>query len=138
MRFMLFVYPDVDVAAEEWTPGEDDAARMNVFNEELSKAGVLLSLDGLHPPVEGARVRFSGAKASVTDGPFAEAKEVVGGYWVIDVKDKAEAVEWASRAPMADGDMIEVRRVFEMADFPEAVQAAATMSEQPPEQSAAR
>ena len=78
---------------------------------------MLLTLDGLHPPATGARVRFAGGKPTVTDGPFAEAKEVLGGYWMIQGKSQAEAIEWAKRAPMPDGDVIEVRRVQEMSDF---------------------
>lgn len=140
MRFILFVHPNLNTIGDDWDkPSAEDAAAMNVFNDELSKAGVLLALDGLHPPTEGARVRFAAdGKATVTDGPFTEAKEVVGGYWTIDVKSKDEAVAWASRCPMGDGDMIEVRRVYEMSDFPEDVQAAAAMSQEPPEQTAAR
>jgi hypothetical protein len=107
---------------------------MTKYNEELNKAGVLLSLDGLRPPGDGARVRFSGGVPAVTDGPFAEAKEVVGGYWLIQASSKEEAVEWASRCPGGDGDFIEVRRVYEMEDFPEDVQAAGQLSERPPEQ----
>jgi hypothetical protein len=98
---------------------------MMKYNEELHKAGVLLALDGLHPPSEGQRVSFQGGKAKVTDGPFAEAKELVGGYWMIDVKSKEEAIQWASRAPMGDNEIIEVRQVQEMEDFPADVQAAA-------------
>ena len=98
---------------------------MMKYNEDLSKAGVLLSLDGLKPPSAGARVSFSGGKPKVTDGPFAEAKECVGGYWMIQVKSKEEAIEWAKRAPMGDNEIIEVRQVQEMADFPADVQAAA-------------
>lgn len=95
---------------------------MTKYNRELTKAGVLLALDGLHPPSMGARVTFSGGKATVTDGPFAEAKEVLGGYWLIQVKSKAEAIEWAKRAPMPDGEFIEVRQVQELEDFPPDVQ----------------
>ena len=139
MRFMMFMYPNTDVIGEDWgVPSAEDVAAMGTFNEELTKAGVLLALDGLHPPVQGARVRFEGKQGTITDGPFAEAKEVVGGYWVIDVKDKAEAVEWASRCPAGDGDMIEVRRVFEWSDFSEDVQAAAELSSLPPEQTSAQ
>jgi hypothetical protein len=98
---------------------------MSRYNEELAKAGILLSLDGLHPAGKGARVSFSGGKANATDGPFTEAKELIGGYWLIQAKSKQEAVEWASRCPAADGDVIEVRQVFEMSDFPPEVQAAA-------------
>jgi hypothetical protein len=92
------------------------------YNESLQKAGVLLALDGLHPPSMGARVSFSGGKPKVTDGPFAEAKEVLGGYWMIQVKSKAEAIEWASRCPASDNEVIEVRQVQEFSDFPADVQ----------------
>jgi len=139
MRFMLFMNPNTDVIGEDWeSPSAEDVAEMDKFNEKLTQAGVLLAADGLHPPTEGARVRRSGGKATATDGPFAEAKEVVGGYWTIDVKNKEEAVEWASRCLLREGDMIEVRRVYEMSDFPEDVQAAAELSQEPPEQTAAR
>jgi hypothetical protein len=134
MRFMMLMYPGIDADAESWEPSAEDVAAMTAYNEELNKAGVLLSLDGLRPPADGARLKFSGGKPAVTDGPFAEAKEVVGGYWVIQASSKEEAVEWASRCPAAEGDMIEVRRVFEMEDFPEDVQAAGQLSERPPEQ----
>src|SRR5207248_310295 len=88
-------------------------------------APAVLAFDGLHPPATGARVRFAGGKATVTDGPFTEAKEVLGGYWMIQVKSRAEAIEWAKRAPMQDGDIIEVRQVQEISDFPPDVQKAA-------------
>ncbi len=138
MRFMLFMNPDTQTIGDDWgTPDVEAVAAMGAFNEQLVQAGVLLAADGLHPPTEGARVRRTGGKPVVTDGPFAEAKEVVGGYWILDVKDKAEAVEWASRCPLTEGDMIEVRRVYEMSDFPDDVQAAAELSELPPEQTSA-
>jgi len=86
---------------------------------------VLLGLDGLHPPIKGKRVKFAGGKPRVTDGPFTESKELVGGYWMIQVKSKEEAVEWAKRAPMQDGDIIEVRQVQELSEFPPEIQAAA-------------
>jgi hypothetical protein len=95
------------------------------YNESLEKAGVLLALDGLHPPSMGARVSFKGGKATVTDGPFPETKEVVGGYWIIDVASKEEAVAWASRCPGSDNEVIEVRQIQEMSDFPPDVQQAA-------------
>ena len=95
------------------------------FNEELAKVGVLISLDGLQPISKGARVSFSGGKPRVTDGPLIKAKEVIGGYWMIDVKSKEEAVEWAKRVPAQEGDMIEIRQVFEVSDFPPEVQKAA-------------
>jgi len=138
MRFMLFMHPAIDADAESWEPSADDVAAMMAYNDELTRAGVLLALDGLQPPSKGARVRFSGGRATVTDGPFSEAKEVVGGYWIIQTKSKQEAVEWASRCPAADGDMIEVRQIFEMSDFPEDVQAAAGDFPAPPEQTAER
>lgn len=139
MRFIMFMYPDTDAIGEDWeSPSAEDAAAMGKYNEELTQAGILLALDGLHPPVEGARVRSAGGNVTVTDGPFAEAKEVVGGYWTIDVKDKAEAVAWASRCPLNAGDFVELRRVYEMSDFPDDVQAAAELSQTPPQQTSAR
>lgn len=137
MRFMMLVHPGVQADAD-WAPDPEDVGKMTAYNEQLTKAGVLLALDGLHPPSEGAVVRFPGGKPTVTDGPFAEAKEVVGGYWVIDVPSRDDAIAWASRCPMGDGDAIEVRRVFEMSDFPADVQAAAELSELPPEQTRSR
>jgi hypothetical protein len=119
MRFMMFMYPGIEEA--EWNPTAEAVAAMSRYNEELRKAGMLLALDGLHPPGEGARVTFADGGTTVTDGPFAEAKEVVGGYWLIQARSKQEAVEWASRCP-DDNCMIEVRRVFEMEDFPQDVQ----------------
>jgi hypothetical protein len=137
MRFMMFMYPGIEDEAN-WAPDPETVAAMTRYNEELSKAGVLLALDGLQPGSKGARVRFSGGKATVTDGPFAEAKELVGGYWIIQAKSKEEAVEWASRCPAGENDMIEVRQVYEMADFPADVQAAVVeLPQQPPEQTTA-
>jgi hypothetical protein len=98
---------------------------MMKYNESLQKAGVLLALDGLHPPSMGARVSFSGGKPQVTDGPFTETKEVVGGYWMIQVKSKEEAIEWAKRCPGSENEVIEVRQVQEFTDFPADVQKAA-------------
>src|SRR5687768_12310143 len=126
MRFMMLVIPkNYETAPPDAMPDAKSVERMMKYNEDLAKAGVLLSLDGLQPPSAGVRVTFPGGKPRVTDGPFAEAKECVGGYWMIQVKSKEEAVEWAKRAPMADGETIEVRQVHEMADFPPDVQAAA-------------
>jgi hypothetical protein len=124
MRYMMIMIPNIADEAD-WTPSAEAVAAMSKYNDTLSKAGVLLALDGLHPSSKGARVSFAGGKGTVTDGPFAEAKELVGGYWMIQVKSKEEAVEWASRCPAADGDVIEVRQVFEHEDFPADVQAAA-------------
>lgn len=126
MRFMLLVIPKGYETAQAGTvPDAEAVSRMMKFNESLQKAGVLLALDGLHPPSMGARVTFEGGKPRVQDGPFAEAKEVLGGYWMIQVRSREEAVEWATRCPMADNEIIEVRQVQEMADFPEDVQKAA-------------
>jgi hypothetical protein len=126
MRFMMLVIPKgYEKAEPDAMPAADAVAAMMKYNESLAKAGVLLSLDGLFPPSAGVRVSFSSGKAKVTDGPFAEAKECVGGYWMIQVKSKEEAIEWAKRAPMGDNEMIEVRQVHEMEDFPPDVQAAA-------------
>jgi len=124
MRFMMIMIPNIPDEAD-WEPDPEAVAAMSSYNEELTKAGVLLALDGLHPGSKGARVGFSGGKATVMDGPFTEAKEMVGGYWLIQAKSKDEAVEWASRCPGADGDVIEVRQVYEMSDFPPEVQEAA-------------
>jgi len=126
MRFMMLVIPKgYETAAPGTVPEADAVAKMMKYNEELQKAGVLLALDGLHPASMGARVSFEGGKPKVTDGPFAEAKEVLGGYWMIQVKSKEEAIEWAKRAPMSPNEIIEVRQVQEMSDFPPDVQEAA-------------
>ena len=126
MRFMMLVIPKgYEKAGADFAPPADLVAKMTKYNESLTKAGVLLGLDGLHPPAKGTRLRFSGGKPKVTDGPFAESKELIGGYWMIQVKSKEEAVEWAKRAPMQDGDIIEVRQVQEIEDFPADVRKAA-------------
>ncbi len=139
MRFMMIMLPNIrNVEAANWTPDAEAVAAMGKYNEELTKAGVLLALDGLQSPEKGARVSFAGGTASVTDGPFAEAKELIGGYWMIEAASKEEAVEWASRCPAADGDTIEVRQVYEMADFPPEVQEAGRLSQDPPAQTSAR
>jgi hypothetical protein len=128
MRFMMLMIPKgYEKAAPGTMPDAKAVAAMMKYNESLQKAGVLLALDGLQPPSMGARVTFSGGKPTVTDGPFAEAKEVLGGYWMIQVKSKEEAIEWAKRCPGSDNEMIEVRQVHEMADFPAEVQEAAAM-----------
>jgi hypothetical protein len=126
MRFMMLVIPKGYESAKPGTVPEAKAVEaMMKYNESLQKAGVLLALDGLHPPSMGARVSFEAGKPKVTDGPFAEAKEVLGGYWMIQVKSREEALEWAKRAPMSDNEIIEVRQVQEMADYPPDVQKAA-------------
>jgi hypothetical protein len=123
MRFMMFMLPNI-AEAEDWMPQPEAVAAMTKYNDELTGAGVLLSLDGLHPSTKGARVSFSGGRATVTDGPFTESKEVIGGYWLIDVSSKEEAVEWARRVPALDGQVVEVRQVFEPEDFPAEVREA--------------
>jgi len=135
MRFMMFIYPKLEGATggavdEAWMPPAEAVAAMTRYNDELTKAGVLLSLDGLHSPNEAVRVQFPSGKAPVvTDGPFTEAKEMVGGYWLIDVKSQEEAIEWAKRCPIGEGAAeIEVRLVFEMSEFPPELQAAAGYS----------
>jgi hypothetical protein len=126
MRFMMLVIPKGYESAPPGTlPDAEGVAKMMKFNTALQESGALIACDGLHPPSMGARVSFKGGKASVTDGPFIEAKEVLGGYWMIDVKSKADAIAWASKCPMGDNELIEIRQVQEMEDFPRDVQAAA-------------
>src|SRR6187551_536709 len=126
MRFMMLMIPKgYEKAAPGTMPDEKAVAAMMKYNESLQKAGVLLTLDGLHPPSMGARVSFAGGKPKVTDGPFAEAKEVIGGYWMIEVKSRDEAIEWAKRCPASEHEVIEIRPVQEMSDFPPDVQKAA-------------
>ncbi len=126
MRFMMLMIPKGYEKAEAGAmPDAKAVAAMMKYNESLQKAGVLLALDGLHPPAMGARVSFAGGKPTVTDGPFSEAKEVVGGYWMIDVKSKGEAIEWAKRCPGSGNEVIEIRQVQEFSDFPADMKAAA-------------
>ena len=126
MRFMMLMIPKgYESAAPGTMPSAEAVAAMMKYNESLQKAGVLLALDGLHPPSAGARVTFEGNKPTVIDGPFIEAKEVLGGYWMIQVKSKEEAIEWARRCPGSENEIIEIRQVQEMADFPPDVQEAA-------------
>jgi len=123
MRFMMIMFPG---GYENAKPGTvpDVAAfeAMGKYNERLQKAGVLLALDGLTPPSMGARFTFKGGKLKATDGPFPEAKEVVGGYWMIEVKSREEALEWASRIPGRENEMVEVRQVMEITDFDAEIQ----------------
>jgi hypothetical protein len=118
MRFMVIVKASKDSEAGVM-PSEQLLSEMGQFNEELAKAGVLLSGDGLHPSSKGARVRFSGAKRTVIDGPFAETKELIAGFWLWRVKSKEEAIEWVNRCPnpMPGESEIEIRQVFEAEDF---------------------
>ena len=125
MRFMMLMIPKgYEQAAPGTMPDAKSVAAMMKYNKELQEAGVLLALDGLHPPSTGARVSFAGGKPRVTDGPFPEAKEVVGGYWMIQVRSRDEAIEWAKRCPGGPNETIEIRQVQEMSDFPVDVQSA--------------
>jgi hypothetical protein len=120
MRFMMIVKANQDSEAGKM-PSEELLTAMGKYNEELMKAGVLVDLSGLQPSSKGARIRFSGGKRTVIDGPFAETKELIAGYWIINVKSKAEAIQWATRAPSPFGEgkegEIELRQFFEMEDF---------------------
>ena len=127
MRFMMFMIPAVyqpgpNEAKKGYAPRAEEIQEMMKFNEALAKAGALIALDGLHPKQEGARVSFATGKPVVTDGPFIETSEVVGGYWIIDVASKEDAVAWAQKCPAAKGDTIEVRRIFEIEVFPAEIQ----------------
>ncbi|WP_407176863.1 YciI family protein [Bradyrhizobium sp. STM 3562] len=126
MRFMLLMIPrGYEAAAPGTMPPVEAVEKMMKYNEELKEAGVLVTLDGLHPPSMGARVSFEGGKPLVTDGPFIESKEVIGGYWMIEVSSKEEAIAWAKRCPASANEIIEIRQVQEMADFPAEIQQAA-------------
>src|SRR4030095_16439721 len=126
MRFMMLMIPrGYEKAAPGTVPDAKAVEAMMKYNESLQKAGVLLALDGLHPPSTGARVSFEGGTPRVTDWPFAEAKEVLGGYWMIQVKSREEAIEWAKRCPGSPNEVIEIRQVQEMSDFHEDVKKAA-------------
>jgi hypothetical protein len=139
MRFMMIVIPKgYETAAPDAVPSAEAVAKMMEYNKSLQKAGVLLALDGLFPPSTGARISYADGRATVTDGPFAEAKEVIGGYWIIQVRSREEAIEWAQRAPMSSNEIIEVRQIHEMGDFPEDVQKAAEGSENLPNASAVK
>ena len=127
MRFMMLMIPKGYATAAPGTmPDPQHVAAMMKYNEALKDAGVLITLDGLHPPSMGARVSFKGGKPLVTDGPFTESKEVLGGYWMIEVKSREEAIAWAMKCPASGNEVIEVRQVQEMADFPADIQEAAS------------
>jgi len=119
MRFMMIMIPEVyrKPVPPDFAPSPEDVRAMGEYNEQLRKAGVLLALEGLTPPSTAARVSFSAGKPVVTDGPFAETKEVIGGYWMIRVNSREEAIEWAKRCPARGHDVIELRRVFDAGDF---------------------
>jgi hypothetical protein len=116
MRFMMLVKASKDSEAGV-LPSKELLAAMGKFNEEMVRAGVMLAGEGLQPSSKGVRVKYSGAKLSVTDGPFAETKELLAGFWMIQVKSMQEAIEWARRVPFEDGE-VEIRKVFESSDFP--------------------
>jgi hypothetical protein len=119
MRFMVLVKASEESEAGVM-PEEELLAEMGRYNEELAKAGAMLAGEGLHPSSKGARVKFSGDQRTVTDGPFTEAKELIAGFWLIEVKSKEEAIEWVKRAPFREGE-VEIRQVFESDDFGEAL-----------------
>ena len=126
MRFMMMVIPEgYESAAPDAVPSAEAVAKMMEYNKALQKDGVLLAVDGLCPPSTGARISYADGKPTVTDGRFAEAKEVIGDYWIIQVRSREEAIEWAKRAPMSNNEVIEVRQIHEMPDFPEDVHKAA-------------
>ena len=118
MRFMVIVKASKESEAGI-LPTEHQLAEMAKYNEELVKAGVMLAGDGLQASSKGARVRFDGSKRTVTDGPFTETKELIAGYWIIQVRSKEEAIEWVKRVPFRDGEEVEIRQVFELEDFGE-------------------
>ena len=117
MRFMLLVKADKNSEAGV-LPGKELFAAMGKFNEEMAKAGVMLAAEGLHPTSKGARVTYTRGKRTVTDGPFPGAKDLIASFWLIQVKSKQEAIDWASRAPFGEGAEVEIRQVFEASDFP--------------------
>jgi hypothetical protein len=116
MRFMVIVKAS-DESEAGVMPSEEILAEMGRYNEELAKAGVMLAGEGLHPSSKGARIRFEGRERTVIDGPFAEAKELIAGFWLIQAKSRDEAIEWVKRAPFDGGTEIEIRQVFEDDDF---------------------
>jgi hypothetical protein len=123
MRFMMLL-PTPPEPLEKLTavPNKEIVTAMRKYNEEMSKAGVLLSAEGLHATSKGFRIKVSGGKKIVTDGPFTEAKEVIAGFWIIQVNSREEALEWAKRCPLPENGLMEVRQVFENADFPPELQ----------------
>ena len=131
MRFMMLMIPQgYETAPPDVQLDPERVRSMMKYNEALKDAGILIALDGLHPPSMGARVSFAGGKPLVTDGPFTEAKEVLGGYWMIDVASREEAIAWAAKCPASENEIIEIRRVQEMTDFsPEVQEAAAGFAE---------
>ena len=128
MRFMMFMMLPAGHRSEIGAlPDAEIVGEMGRFNQELIDAGALIGLDGLQPTSKGARVSLAGGKPSVTDGPFTETNEIIGGYWMINADSRAKAIEWAKRVPGGEG-VVEIRQVFEMSDFPADVQEAAQVS----------
>jgi hypothetical protein len=127
MRFMMIVIPkDYATASPDIQLDPAAVEKMMGYNQELLDAGIVVGMESLHPPsVDGARVSFESGTPVVVDGPFTEAKEVIGGFWILDLPSREEAVAWAKKAPMPAGETIEIRRLHEMTDFPEEVQEAA-------------
>jgi hypothetical protein len=123
MRFMMIMFPPKSVETRQSIPDDPEPfIEMGRYNDELMKAGVLLGMDGLHPTSKGVRVSVKNGKKQIVDGPFTEAKEIVGGYWIIQVRSREEAVEWASRVPLhEDGAFVELRQIYEISEFPESV-----------------
>ena len=121
MKFMMLMIPAVyqggTKVGSDFTPDPKKMEEMGRFNEQMGKALKIESLNGLHPVTTGARVSFSKGKPTLVDGPFIESKEVLGGYWMVEAKSKEEVVKWAQRCPADDGDVIEIRQIFDAADF---------------------
>jgi hypothetical protein len=121
MKFMMLMIPAIyqpgNKVAPNFAPDPKDMEAMGRFNDEMGKSLKIESLNGLHPATTGARVSFSKGKPTLIDGPFIETKEVLGGYWIVEAKSKEEVVSWAQRCPAADGDVIEIRQIFDLADF---------------------
>lgn len=121
MQFMMLmipnVYKDLKKLEAGFVPDPKELEKMGRFNEEFGKAVKILSLNGLHPPTRGARVSYGKGKPTVTDGPFIESKEVLGGYWLVEASSKEDLVKWALRCPAEEGDVIEIRQVFDLTDF---------------------
>ena len=122
MRFMMMVISKGYESAPDALPSAAAVAKIMEYKRALQKAGVLLALDGLFPPSTGVRISYADGKPTVTDGPFAEAREIIGGYWIIQARSREEAIEWAKRAPMSNNEVIEVRQIHELPDFSEDVQ----------------
>ena len=123
MRFMMLLpCPPEPLEKAAAVPNKEIVTAMRKYNEEMKKAGVFLAAEGLHATSKGSRIKVSGGKKIVTDGPFTEAKEVIAGFWIIQVKSKEEALEWAKRCPLPENGLIEIRQVFENSDFPPELQ----------------